>query len=406
MISAIIWNIRGVRSKKAIQRLKRLVNKNKIDMVTISEPMVDMNKVDGYKRCLGFDNCTTNSNGQIWCFWRDNCIVSIAQNHLQHITLNIKKNQGSDDMYVTVIYAKCTKADRKALWESLEAMNNSINRPWCIGGDFNVIIHPEEKLGGLPHRNSKSFDFTECMDNCGLTDIGYTRSKFTWCNHWRPSKRIWKRLDRVLINDLWAQKFSKNIIRHLARIGSDHRPMLLKCDSDQTKRHRYFKFLNFWTTEDSFMDVVRINWNQHVAGNPLWKLQQKLKRVGRRLSQWSREEIGDVYDQVEVWEAKMQHLEDEDLIARSENSRNEVNKGHAEYVQWLNKQESILKQKAKVKWFEEGEINSKYFHSVIRDRRRRLGINKIKNKRGNWISGDDKIAKAAINHYEHTFNLK
>ncbi|KAM3236173.1 hypothetical protein P3L10_016210 [Capsicum annuum] len=66
MIIPIIWNIRGVRYKKAIQRLKRLVYKNKVDIVAISEPMVNMNKVEGYKSSLGFDHCTTNVTGKLY----------------------------------------------------------------------------------------------------------------------------------------------------------------------------------------------------------------------------------------------------------------------------------------------------------------------------------------------------
>ncbi|KAK6796174.1 hypothetical protein RDI58_003875 [Solanum bulbocastanum] len=96
--SAIIWNIRDVRSRKAIHKLKRLTNKYKVDMVAISEPMVNGNKVEGYKRFLGFDHRTSGCNGQLWCFWRNSCIGSIIQDHEQHISLKIKKNQGCENL--------------------------------------------------------------------------------------------------------------------------------------------------------------------------------------------------------------------------------------------------------------------------------------------------------------------
>lgn len=64
-----------------------------------------------------------------------------------------------------------------------------------------------------------------------------------------------------------------------------------------------------------------------------------------------------------------------------------------------------MKQKARIKWFEEGDTNNKYFHSVIRERKRRLCIHRIKINRGKWISGDAKITKVAIKHFEKTFNL-
>nr|XP_016513122.1 PREDICTED: uncharacterized protein LOC107830159 [Nicotiana tabacum] len=138
----------------------------------------------------------------------------------------------------------------------------------------------------------------------------------------------------------------------------------------------------------------------------MWRLQQKLKKVGRRLSQWSRKTIGDVYEQVEEWEAKVQNLEDINLLYNTEQGTEEMNKVHAEYILWLNKQESLLKQKSQIKWFEEGDCNSKYFHAVIRERRRRLQLHRIKNKRGKWVSENENISKAAIKHFEDLFNLK
>lgn len=78
MISTIFWNIRGVRSKKAIHRLKKLIDINNIIFTAIMEPMVDKNKVEGYRKFLGFQNCISNDNGKVWCFWKNisNVIVT------------------------------------------------------------------------------------------------------------------------------------------------------------------------------------------------------------------------------------------------------------------------------------------------------------------------------------------
>lgn len=50
----------------------------------------------------------------------------------------------NEDVYVTVIYAKCSAKERKDLWESLENISSDVSGPWCIGGDFNVIMDQEE----------------------------------------------------------------------------------------------------------------------------------------------------------------------------------------------------------------------------------------------------------------------
>ncbi|XP_059301933.1 uncharacterized protein LOC132053854 [Lycium ferocissimum] len=331
-----------------------MVNKYKLDMVAISEPLVNSNKIEGYKRFLGFKHCISNINGKIWCFWRDGCVVSTVNNHEQQITLKIQKNNSCPEMYVTAVYAKCTPGERMELWRSLNIFNRDIKLLWCVGGDFSVILHPEEKIGGLPHRNAECYDFYECIDSCGMVDIGYSGSNYT-CS---------------------------NTVKHLSRVGSDHRPLFLRCKNDQVGGIKYFKFLEFWTSQEDFLDVVRSDWNLPIDGNPMWRFHQKLKRLGRRLATWSRNEIGDVHENAEVWENKMQILEDLDMEARTENSREELNRGHAEYMSWSNKQDGILKQKSQVIWFEEGDSNTKYFHIVIRDRRRKLKLERIKNNRG------------------------
>ncbi|XP_060182887.1 uncharacterized protein LOC132612820 [Lycium barbarum] len=91
----------------------------------------------------------------------------------------------------------------------------------------------------------------------------------------------------------------------------------------------------------------------------------------------------------------MELFEDTDLINDTDLTREDLSRGHAEYVKWLNVQDSLLKQKAKLTWFKDGDRNSKYFHSVLRYSRRKLEIQRIKNHRGVWIHSKEKVAKAA-----------
>ncbi|XP_075102346.1 uncharacterized protein LOC142177465 [Nicotiana tabacum] len=124
------------------------------------------------------------------------------------------------------------------------------------------------------------------MDNCEVKDLGYVGPKFTWCNNWEARRRIWKRLDRVFVNDLWCQTMQNNVVKHLPRTGSDHRPLLLKCYNKNNNSIKYFKFLDFWTEQPSFMNLVEDVWNSNISGNALWILQQKLKKLSKRLTQW------------------------------------------------------------------------------------------------------------------------
>ncbi|OIT36491.1 hypothetical protein A4A49_60450, partial [Nicotiana attenuata] len=160
-------------SKNAIHRLKNLITINKVVFVAIMEPFVRKEKIEGYKKFLGFHKCISNDNGKIWCFWTTNCQTTVLTNEDQQITINISEKGEGNGLFLTAVYVKCTASERSELWHSLERVNAMVNWPLCIGGDFNSILDIDEKLGGRPYRISKSIDFSYCMNNCELVDAGY-----------------------------------------------------------------------------------------------------------------------------------------------------------------------------------------------------------------------------------------
>lgn len=46
----------------------------------------------------------------------------------------------------------------------------------------------------------KKFRVLPFMEEAGAFDAGYSSSRFTWCNNHRGRARIWKQLDRLLID--------------------------------------------------------------------------------------------------------------------------------------------------------------------------------------------------------------
>ncbi|OIT38822.1 cytosolic sulfotransferase 12 [Nicotiana attenuata] len=86
----------------------------------------------------------------------ENCKATILADEEQQVTIHLKYDMYDPEVYITAVYAKCTSVERKDLWGSLENIHSIINGPWCIGGYFNVIMDPDEKLGG------KTLDSSHC----------------------------------------------------------------------------------------------------------------------------------------------------------------------------------------------------------------------------------------------------
>ncbi|XP_059285096.1 uncharacterized protein LOC132038443 [Lycium ferocissimum] len=121
------------------------------------------------------------------------------------------------------------------------------------------------------------------------------------------------------------------------------------------------------------------------------------------VSKWSRNSIGDVFENVKKFETEVSDAETAYLNSDADADRMLLNKTKAEYIKWLKMEDSILRQKARIKWAEEGDSNTKYFHSTIKARRRRAQIYKIKDRNDHWVEGNANISKVAIDHFSEIF---
>ncbi|KAG5627193.1 hypothetical protein H5410_012411 [Solanum commersonii] len=201
---------------------------------------------------------------------------------------------------------ECDDEERTQLWNDIYCISNDIqNSPWLIGGDFNVIMSDEEKIGGLPVYLNEYEDFAFCVNSCDLVEVSFKGSPFTWWNRRIDDQCIFKRLDRYMMNQVGLGYFGLVESEHLARTRSDHAPMLLNCGQKT--------------------DI---------------KAQAELKKY--------------VHFEEEYW-----------------------------------------RQKAGIQWFTEGEKNTRFFHSIVGARRRKLSINRIQNKDGEWVEGEELVSAAA-----------
>lgn len=74
-------------------------------------------------------------------------------------------------------------------------------RPWCSFEAFNVITSIDEKLGGVPNNIRENVDLISIVESCRLSAIGFRGHKYIWSNKRDIHHRIFKRLDRALLNE-------------------------------------------------------------------------------------------------------------------------------------------------------------------------------------------------------------
>nr|XP_009619005.1 uncharacterized protein LOC104111103 [Nicotiana tomentosiformis] len=229
---------------------------------------------------------------------------------------------------------------------------------WCFWNsqcDPIVIAEDDQQI---------TLNIKDKMQDKGL----YVTAVYAKCTN-MERKYLWINIEDInlLIDGPWC-------------IGGDFNTIVDSEEKLGGKPHRAYKTFNFTTTMEAcgFSDI---GFTGHSRGSSkslgcagYWECyveaEQQTSRLGKKLSQWYRDKVGDIHQQVSEWEAKVHILEDLDIQLNSEHSREDLNKAHAEYTNW-----------------------------------RRLHLHRTKNNKGRWVEGDAKIARTVIRHFSKLFNL-
>ncbi|KAJ9682358.1 hypothetical protein PVL29_018304 [Vitis rotundifolia] len=132
-IRILSWNIRGANNCDKIKVIKALIKKNRVDLGCLQETKIqEMSR--GLIRSLGVGRFlkwgavdSRGSTGGIVVFW---------------------DNRDGFSWTFTGVYGSTIRRDRECLWNELEAIYGLWNGLWCVAGDFNAILSPEEHSRG------------------------------------------------------------------------------------------------------------------------------------------------------------------------------------------------------------------------------------------------------------------
>lgn len=101
------------------------------------------------------------------------------------------------------------------------------------------------------------------LDGCGLMDLGFFGTKFTWKRPCRGGRMVSRRLDRCVCDHEWRMRFQEATVEHLVKRQSDHNPLLLRGSHlVSNKEGRPLRFQAAWCTHEDYSQVVKLAWNK------------------------------------------------------------------------------------------------------------------------------------------------
>lgn len=168
-----------------------------------------------------------------------------------------------------------------------------------------MIMNEEEKQGGVEFTQQEAMDFTQCVNNCALTELKFSDRKFTWWNEKIEEECIFKRLDRVLGNQEFFNILPSSEVIHQVRQVSDHAPLHVVCNSEEEPAMRPFRFLNFWTRHSDFRKTIKECWTIDFVGCHFYEFQAKMRKTKGCLARWSKEKFGNFFKTIATLEEEL-----------------------------------------------------------------------------------------------------
>lgn len=216
MFSIASWNIRGLnRFPKQIE-VQDVVISNNLSICSILESHVANSKIQSICNKV-FGNWCWMSNSN-YCESGARLIIGWDPGKVQMMPISqtdqvvhrqVKILSDNKDIFYSFVYASNKVEQRRILWHNLQIHKRFIAcNPWVLLGDFNVSLNLEDSSVGNSGITMAMKEFRECIEAIKVEDINRTGIPYTWNQRPNSETGILKKLDRIMGNEGFLDKFN------------------------------------------------------------------------------------------------------------------------------------------------------------------------------------------------------
>ncbi|KAK3200499.1 hypothetical protein Dsin_023914 [Dipteronia sinensis] len=261
------------------------------------------------------------------------------------------------------IYAPNLECERKTLWDFILVAQQSFPVPWCFGGDFNDVLDPSERRGGVCSQTSLH-NFNSFVLHAKVTDL--------------PLQGV-------------------SLLSCLIIMRSSLVPLL------KTGATLFFEFFNGWLEENGLMDDVKRGWKECMAsGHKGIVLRSKLKAVKGIIKKWHQKKDSSNRS-FKPLTKRLAGIENSALLnGWTAALRQERERIIADMWKIIRIEERDWRQKSRVKWLLEGDKNTRYFHNVANARRRGNFVGDLVYN-GAILSAPELVRNGALEYFQDKF---
>ena len=152
------WNVRG--ANNPIKIIRNFIRSQRVDLVCLQETKIqemfaDCARSFGVGRFFDWKVAEAwGAAGPILHFWDKRKLDLVeVETGLFSITCWFKNVEDGFQWAFTGVYGPVERSNREMFWEELGSLKGLWEGPWCIGGDFNMVLSPNERnrAGRMSH---------------------------------------------------------------------------------------------------------------------------------------------------------------------------------------------------------------------------------------------------------------
>ncbi|KAL0300288.1 UNVERIFIED_CONTAM: hypothetical protein Sangu_3130000 [Sesamum angustifolium] len=258
MIKVASWNVRGLNGIDHQKAVAQLVKDYCIQFIGLIETRVSIANVQrvraNFLHSWSWFDDYSGPAGRIWLAWCNLDVnVEILWVDTQLIHCRATNKRTHTKCLISVLYGDCDLIPRRDMWTAIKNLAENItDEPWLILGDFNAVIDASEVCGRAADTTASMTEFRNCILETGLIHLPFTGSPFTWHNCSEGPRSLWKRLDRMLVNAEWLNKWPESSYISALPSTSDHSPLILN-SANRGNDHGMFRFDNYLAKRSGFL---------------------------------------------------------------------------------------------------------------------------------------------------------
>ena len=150
-IRLLSWNVRRANDSSKRKLIKALIRNQRVDLFRLQETKIHA-MTEGVVRSLGTGRFLDwgaldafGSAGGILICWDKRTLEVLALEVGQFsVSCRFRNVEDGFVWMFTGVYGPFSREERECLWEELGAIRGIWEDPWCLGGDFNIILFQRE----------------------------------------------------------------------------------------------------------------------------------------------------------------------------------------------------------------------------------------------------------------------